>query len=402
MKQSIKEINSGYAQKYRREIAALLHDTAANGGFAPVDLAQFWADQQIAEQNSFGTDIPQLPLGIMMSGECVFDELGIPEDYWRYEQDEEWRLLLNRQYNDISEQIVGRRLLTENAVDQQLQYPPIKNLADVFEAKNYWHTGSWWLAQSAHDENELIALLDRVDACDIRSFILPEGWAEEHVRLQKLGVTAPYYGWQRGPVTFATSVFGVENLLYLILDNPSLAARFRDTILRVMLEIGQVMRSEAGDTGAKARYGFGFADDNCYLLSPEMYEFFALPILQTIFSTWAPNPGDQRFQHSDSAMGHLLPVLAPLNFTGVNFGPEVTVADIRHHMPATEIVGQLAPFTFSRNEEENMLVEFFRDFEMSSEKRGLRFATAGSINNGSRLSGMRLLMAAIQRLGRYQ
>jgi hypothetical protein len=31
----------------------------------------------------------------------------------------------------------------------------------------------------------------------------------------------------------------------------------------------------------------------------------------------------------------------------------------------------------------------------------LRFSTAGSVNNGSRLTGMRLLMAAIQRHGRY-
>jgi len=42
-----------------------------------------------------------------------------------------------------------------------------------------------------------------------------------------------------------------------------------------------------------------------------------------------------------------------------------------------------------------------RDFGQAREKRGLNFTTAGSINNGSRLSGMRLLMAAIQRYGRY-
>ena len=34
-------------------------------------------------------------------------------------------------------------------------------------------------------------------------------------------------------------------------------------------------------------------------------------------------------------------------------------------------------------------------------QRGLQFGTAGSINNGSRLTGMRLIMSAIQRYGRY-
>ena len=49
-----------------------------------------------------------------------------------------------------------------------------------------------------------------------------------------------------------------------------------------------------------------------------------------------------------------------------------------------------------------MAAEFLRDFEQAGEQRGLRFATAGSVNTGSRLTGMRLLMAAIQRHGRYR
>jgi len=38
---------------------------------------------------------------------------------------------------------------------------------------------------------------------------------------------------------------------------------------------------------------------------------------------------------------------------------------------------------------------------MARESRGLVFTTAGSVNNGSRLTGMRLIMAAVQRFGRY-
>ena len=132
-----------------------------------------------------------------------------------------------------------------------------------------------------------------------------------------------------------------------------------------------------------------------------MYEFFAYPILKTMFDRYAPAPGDKRYQHSDSAMGHLLPVLSRLNFTGVNFGPTLPVSLIRQHLPGAVIEGQLAPFTFSRNEEENMVAEFLRDFEQARAQRGLLFATAGSINNGSRLTGMRLIMAAIQEFGRY-
>lgn len=389
--------------EHERMVDSLLADTRANGGLAPLDVDQFWADQEVAGRDPFG-DIPQVPLGIMMSGECVYAELGIDEDYWRYGNDEAWALELNRRYNDLSERIVGRRLLNETPSDPARKWPVTKSLADIFEAESKWFPGAWgwWLLESAHDEAELAALLGRVDARmeNLRDFLLPENWDAEKARLTALGAKPPRYRGQRGPVTFAASIYGVENLLYLIMDNEPLAARFRDAILRAMLGIACVLDEEAGDTPETAPHGFSFADDNCYLLSPEMYEFFGYPILKSIFDIYSPNPGDGRYQHSDSAMAHHLPALGRLGLTGTNFGPTVMVDDIRRHLPHAVIHGQLAPFTFSRNDEAGIVAEFLRDFILSREKRGLVFSTAGSINNGSRLTGMRLIMAAIQRCGR--
>jgi len=98
-------------------------------------------------------------------------------------------------------------------------------------------------------------------------------------------------------------------------------------------------------------------------------------------------------------MAQHLPTLGELRLTGANFGPNLTVAQIRRHILTAVIYGQLAPFTFSRNEEANMAAEFLRDREMARESRGLVFTTAGSINDGSRLTGLRLLMAAAQHFG---
>ena len=197
------------------------------------------------------------------------------------------------------------------------------------------------------------------------------------------------------------SIYGVENLVYLIVDNPDLAGRFRDLILRTMLERARILDEEAGHTPATAPHGFYFADDNCAMLNAEMYEFFGYPVLKGIFERYSPDPADMRGQHSDSDMAQHLPVFGRLGMTTVNFGPKLTVRQIRDHLPKAVICGQLAPFTFSRNEEIHIVAEFIRDFEMAREKRGLVFTTAGSINSGSRLSGMRLIMAAIQEYGRY-
>ena len=382
--------------------AKLVARTHAAGGLAPVKLDQFWADQKQAMDNPFGADIPQVPLGVLMERPCVFTELDIPEtpDHWhRLLHDAPWCAQICRAYNDKAEKIVGRRLLDETLPDPHRTFPAIKNLADIFEAKNIWHNESYWLQQSAHGETELQHLLDRVEKRleNLRAFLLPANWDAEKHRLLALGIQPPTYRFQRGPVTFATSVYGSEDLVFLIMDNPDLAVRFRDVMGRAMLEIARILDAEAG----RSPHGFQFNDDNCCLLTAEMYELFAYPILKTMFERYSPAPGDRRYQHSDSAMGHLLPVLSRLNFTGVNFGPTLPVSLIRQHMPGAVIEGQLAPFTFSRNEEEHIVCEFLRDFEQARALRGLLFATAGSINNGSRLTGMRLIMAAIQEYGRY-
>ena len=376
------------------------------GGLAPLDLARFWADDERAHKDPFAPDCPQVPLGIRMGLECVFAELGIPADWHRLYHDPAWGLDLARRYNDRAEQIVGRRVLAERPLPPaDRQYPRVKELWEIFAARNEWHSASmsYWLFPAANDEAELCALLDRVEKRleDLRAFMLPPTWAQEAARLAGLGVKPPLYRGQRGPVTFAMSVYGVEKLIFLLVDNPGLAGRFRDVILRAILERARILDEEAGYRLETAPHGWGWADDNCAMLSAGLYEFFGWPILEAVFARYSPAPGDSRYQHSDSDMGHLLPALGRLDLTGVNFGPNVMPADIRRHLPRAVIHGQLAPFTFSRNEEANMVAEFLRDVGMVRPGKGLVFTTAGSINNGSRLAGMRLLMAAIQEHGRY-
>jgi uroporphyrinogen decarboxylase len=386
-----------------RRAEELVAETKANDGLAPVDLDRFWEDQTKARGNVWADDCPQLPLGIGMSSECVWTELGVDEDWHRLLHDGAFRTELNRQYNDLSEKIVGKRLLNERKPGGGPGWPGTKALHDIFEAQNVWHDWSYWLQQSANTPDELAALLDRVEGRleNLRDFLLPPEWDQRKEELLAAGIKPPRYRGQRGPITFACSVYGPENLIFLIMDQPDLAARFRDLILKAMLERARILDEEAGDTPETAPHGWGWADDNCCLLNLEMYEFFGLPILKGIFDVYSPNPKDSRFQHSDSDMGHLLPALAKVGLNGTNFGPNVMVDEIREHLPNAVIQGQLAPFTFSRDEHVNMVAETIRDFEYSREQKGVVFATAGSINNGSRLTGLRLIMSAIQRYCRY-
>ncbi len=394
---------------HKKQVDILLDEAKANGGMAPVDIEQFWEDQEKAAANPFGENIPQCAFGATLTRECVFDELGVKEDFRRFlHEDEVWALELSKRYNDLSEKIVGRRLLTEKPKDKSREWPAgIKGLNDIFESKNVWEggvTGSWWLEESAHTPEELSHLLDRVEKRleNLKEFLFPENWEAEKKRLVDIGCKVPLYRGQRGPCTFATSIYGAENLLMLYYDDPALMKRFSEIICRAILERARIFDEEAGtETVAQNGRGWSWADDNCCLFTPEMYEFFAMQIHREVFGKYASFEGSIRYQHSDSAMGHLLPLLSELELTGTNFGPTLTVSEIRNYCPHARIDGQLSPFTYSRNEEQNMISEFLRDFEQAKEKRGLNFTTAGSINNGSRLTGMRLLMAAVQRYGRY-
>ncbi len=376
---------------------------------APLDIERFWADQEQAIAQPFGRTIPQVPCGLVVVGhefamqpECVFAELGVAEDFWRLYNDGDWCVALCKAYNDRAEQIIGRRILAERPLTPPLKFP-FKKLHEVFECESVWMSDSWWIKESAHNERELAELLDRVEARidDMRSFLLPDNWAEEKARLEALGARVPAYRFQRGPVTLATSIYGIENLIYLLMDNRELAGRFRDAILGAMLAIGRLLDEEAGHTAETAPRGFQFNDDNCYLLNPEMYEFFAYPIIKGVFDQYCPDPADRRAQHSDSAMAHILPLLSRLGINWTNFGPTVMIDEIRRWLPTAEIWGELAPYTVMYNDEAGIVEQCRRDIAMAREGRGVVLTTAGSVNNGTLLSSVRLVMSTIQREGRY-
>lgn len=369
-----------------------------------VDLEQFWADDELAHKdNCFSKEAPQVALGIRMSDECVFAELNEPGNPWGTTPRER-RMELNKRYNDLAEKIVGKRLLREYYPTADETLPAYRGIGEVFGGEYKFDGNTTWLHGNCSTEEELEAMLDRVDKLDLKEFILPDNWYSEKKRIfDTYGKKPGLWRAVRGPVTLATSIYGVENLIYLYYDAPELYERFSQSILRVIKAYIEVSTEEAGYTMENAPHGFEFYDDDCNLLTPEMYEIFGYPVLKSVFELCSPNPDDERYQHSDSAMAHLLPILGRLNLTGCNFGPTITVEQIREYMPHTRIDGQLAPFTFMRNNEDDIIAEVKRDCEMAKvgDIRGLNISTAGSINNGSLLTSMRAVMYAIQTYGRY-
>ncbi len=364
-----------------------------------LDLHRFWQDNQLALADPFALDIPQFPMACDLGYHCMFDELGIASDMWRVETDDAWVREMARAYNDKAEAIIGRRVLNEN-YDLSQQFPHVKSVGELFGCERLWHSESWWLKEAADTPEGLEKLLDHLDTMDVEASMFPDDWEKACQRIFDQHGLRPQLGRAlRGPVTVATSIYGAENLIYLILDAPELAARFRDTLLRVVLAYYKICDRYSGRDPQQG--GFRFFDDNCALLTPDMYAFFSQPILQKVFETFAPEPEDLRYQHSDSDMEHLLPLLAETGMNRVNFGPNVRFASIRPAMPKAIVEGTLAPFTLMRNDEPGIVSELRRDFDEARDTRGLVVATAGSVNDGTRLTSVRLMMQTIVEHGRF-
>jgi uroporphyrinogen decarboxylase len=370
----------------------------------PVDLERFWADNEQALQDPFCAANAQAAMSLTTTEGCLWDELGLAEDP-AYYHDAVYHVELNRRYNDRAEEVVGRRLLPEFFIPPEEQLPRPLRIEEIFGSEIFRVAGSGtigeadWVKESIHTIGQLEERIEQVAALDLRAMLFPPGFDDALERLRgQYGLDVQLGGHIRGPVTAAMSLCGVENLIMWLYDYPSTMERFRDLFAAKIVELCLLLRQA---TGAPLR-GFSFADDNCAMLNTRLYERFALPILQHVFSVFSPDDGDRRFQHSDSAMEHLLPLLARCHLTGCNFGPTVRPGAIRRHLPRTIIQGQLPPFTFSRGTPEEIAAAVASDIREVGYDGGLVVDTAGSVNPGSSLAGLRGAMHAIQTLGRYR
>src|SRR4030042_4586830 len=113
-------------------------------GVPPVDVQSVWAATDAPLRDPFSPACVQLPMGIVMSDECVFDELGIAPQWRRLFHDGEYHAALCRRYNDRAEAMTGRRLVPEGLTGaRDPDQPAVKTLADIFEARSEGREESW-------------------------------------------------------------------------------------------------------------------------------------------------------------------------------------------------------------------------------------------------------------------
>ena len=356
-----------------------------------LDVKAFWEENALCGE--FVAKKPRCALGFSPDDHWLFEFLAVPSTL-RYYQDKAYRDTLHRESNRITMEHVGRAFFDE---DSWVHAP--KRIENLFGSEFSYHEGGTpWLMPATDDPAEFARILDRVEGLDLETWVFPEEYLREWEQRKKEGRSLMTLGTgSRGSATVMTSVLSVETLFFWIYDYPELIGRFRDLLLLKMVQLNRVLRKFCGNTSP----GWWITDDNCALFNRDLYREYCFPVLQGVLDAMAPGTA-WRYQHSDSAMGHLLEDQRELGIKEVNYGPTVDAGLIREKMPGAMIDGQMPPFLLRNGSPEEIEARVVEDFAKAGAGGGFNVTTAGSLAAGTGVGRMRWFMKLVQERCRYE
>ncbi len=355
-----------------------------------LDVEAFWAENVRCQ--AFTLRKPRCALAFSPDDHWIFEFAEVPSTL-RYYKDKAYRDALHREVNGITQQYVGRTFFDEDTWEHHPQ-----RIENLFGCDFTYHEGSTpWLTPVTDDPEEFAVVLDRAAATDIQGWALPEAFRAEWAQRQRAGKPLQRLGTgSRGPATIMTSVLQPETVFYWMIDHPALMHRFRDILAEQMVALNSVLR----DFSDNQMPGWWITDDNCALFNRRLYREYCAPVLTQVLEALAPGDA-RRYQHSDSAMGHLLEIQYELGIRAVNYGPEVDAALIREKMPNAHIHGHMPPFLLRNGSPEAIEARIISDFAKAGQTGGLTVTTAGSLAAGTGVGRMRWMMACVQTHCRY-
>ncbi|MBN1872779.1 MAG: uroporphyrinogen III decarboxylase [Anaerolineae bacterium] len=363
-----------------------------------LDVAAFWEENVRCQM--FTTDKPRCALSFSPDDHWIFEFMEVPSTL-RYYRDKTYRDTLHRETNTITRQYVGRAFFDEDTWEHEP-----KRIENLFGCYFTYHEGGTpWLTPVTEDPDEFSRVLDEAEATDLRTWALPGPYLEEWEQRKAAGKPLPKLGTgSRGPATIMTSILKPETLFFWMYDYPALIVRFRDILMEKMVEFNTILREFSGNTEP----GWWITDDNSALFNRKLYRTYCFPVLRRVMDVMAPLDATGgtarpviRYQHSDSAMGHLLDMQYELGIRVVNYGPTLDAGLIREKMPDAYIQGQMPPMLLRNGSPEEIRQQVISDFEKAGRTGGLQIATAGSLAAGTGVGRMRWLMWVVQEHCRY-
>ena len=363
---------------------------------AKLDIHAWWAENDRCQ--GLTTDKPRCSASFSPDDHWVFEFIAVPSTL-RYYRDTDYRNALHREVNAITQEYVGKAFFDE---DTWRTSP--KRIENLFGCEfAYYEGGTPWLVPVTDDPAEFNRVLDCAEATDLRTWALPEEYLAEWEERKAAGKPLPKLGTgSRGPATIMSSILKPETLFLWFYDHPDLMRRFREVLAAKMVEFNTVLREFSAAEGCQPceEWGWLITDDNSALFNRRLYREYCVPVLERVLAAMAPGDA-RRYQHSDSAMGHLLDMQYELGIRDVNYGPTVDAGLIRAKMPDALINGQMPPFLLRNGSPEEIRQQVIADFRKAGGNGRLNVTTAGSLAAGAGVGRMRWFMQVVQEECRY-
>jgi uroporphyrinogen decarboxylase len=359
------------------------------------DVKEFWIINDEC-MKTFTRNKTRIPVRFWFDDHYLLEDMNLPSTV-RYYKDFDYRLGLHKTLNDKIEKAIGRRFYTED----EAEFPDPERFEIIMGSyRELKEGGTPWLESRVKDIDDVRKIIERAENLDMKKEAFPDNWMRKKEYYEKVTGKKVKLGgnFSRGPATMATSILGTTNTCMFSMEEPEVMDDFFRVLADNLIKYNEVLMEA---TGHDTREGYSVNDDNCYLFTPYTYERFCAPVLKRLFAAFAPSEEHLRFQHSDSAMGHLMGILSDLGVNQVNLGPTILPGEIRLAMPDAVIHGQIPPFTLRNGTDEEIIGMVKRDIESVGSDGRLIECPAGSIAGGTSLDKIKTYMWAVHTYGKF-
>lgn len=357
-----------------------------------LNLKEFWEENDFCLKNF--DKKTRIPVTMGFDDHFLMELVG-PYSTLQYYNDYNFRLQIHKKANEILEREIGRKFYSEDEIEAP---HPVRFEVVMGAELKITEGATPWLESNVQTIDDVKRIIENAYKIDMEKRVLNEELLKRKKDYEeKTGKKVSWGGFTRGPATIGTSVIGTTNLCIFMMEEEEVIDEFYSIMGDKLVEYIRCVRNASGNY----ENGIGLADDDSFLFSPALYRKFCAPVLKKLFAAFAPNENDRRFQHSDSNMAHIMPILNELGVNGTNFGPEIHPMKIREAMPKARINGQIPPFILRNGTYDEILAIVHRDMEVAKIDGNFIASPAGSVAAGTPLKNIKFYMWAIDKYGRF-
>lgn len=191
---------------------------------------------------------------------------------------------------------------------------------------------------------------------------MPEMLKALGILRKKIGDETLVVGCVLGPFTLASQLLGLENTLYLAIDDPERLGRLLDFTTSVIVQFGQAQI----EAGAHLPVVFDPSASPA-VIPPALFREFEMPRLRQIFQALKAKGAVANWLHIAGPAGPILPYYREAGVDIANFDYCVSLTEVQNQLPYTCLDGNIKSLSFVEGtpaeirKESLKLLSYFRD-----------------------------------------